>query len=216
MAKLFVWDFHGVLEKGNELAVRELVNGALKVENFSERFSQEEINKIYGVPVCDYFKHILPKSVDELIHKKLEGHFKSIALNTEPPLINEHIEPSDNAHFLLESIDKSPHTQIVISNVSDEGLNKFLEFVEMERFFLKEHRFGADNKGSRKPKTEILKEFLRDKNFDEIICIGDSPQDLNLIEGCTSYLYANPGIPFKECEFDFKIRDLKDILKELN
>lgn len=40
--KLFVWDFHGTLEKGNENAVLEITNRILKALVYERLMSEEE------------------------------------------------------------------------------------------------------------------------------------------------------------------------------
>ena len=39
--KLFVWDFHGVLEKGNDLAVLDITNKVLEQAGYSERLNED-------------------------------------------------------------------------------------------------------------------------------------------------------------------------------
>ena len=216
MAKLFVHDFHGTLEQGNEKALCKLVNLALGYCGFGERFTQEEINKIYGIPVIDYFKHILP-DMHKIVYQNLRKSFRDIAIGKKPPIFLEYIKPSRNSHEVLETIAKKGHTQIVISNVNSDGLITFLKSVEMLDYFPEEFRFGIDNGELDKiSKSDVLKKFLENRRFDNIICVGDSPQDLNLVEGCVSYLYAHDYMPVKEARCDYIIRDLRDILKEIN
>ncbi|MBU6389829.1 hypothetical protein KGQ71_04940, partial [Patescibacteria group bacterium] len=69
--KLFVWDFHGVLEKGNEQAVLEVSNLILRDFGFDQQFSREEIYRLYGQRWCDYFAHLLPDTQEEL-HLQLQ------------------------------------------------------------------------------------------------------------------------------------------------
>ena len=45
--KLFIWDFHGVLEKDNEHAVVEVTNQVLKEFNQDARLSLQELNLVY-------------------------------------------------------------------------------------------------------------------------------------------------------------------------
>ena len=87
----------------------------------------------------------------------------------------------------------------------------------MLKYFSEEFRFGVDN-GDLDiiSKSDILKKFLENRRFDKIICVGDSPHDLNLVEGCVSYLYAHDYMPIKKSKCDYIIRDLRDILQEIN
>ena len=47
--KLFVWDLHGVLEKGNEIALLEISNIILKKFGYLEKFSIEDCIKLNGL-----------------------------------------------------------------------------------------------------------------------------------------------------------------------
>jgi len=48
-----------------------------------------------------------------------------------------------------------------------------------------------------------------------IIVIGDSPQDMIPLPRAVHYLYAHKGVSFRECESTYRIRDLRDVLREL-
>lgn len=113
--KLFVWDFHGVLEKGNEGAVLEISNKILGDFRYKERF-------------------------------------------------------------------RDTHKVKVI-----------------------------------RTKGDVLRGFLDGKSFDDIVVIGDRPEDVAMenISGGVSYLYAHPGRDFHQAEADFWIRDLREVLREV-
>ena len=61
--KLFIWDFHGTLEKGNERGVIALSNEALKRRGYTERFSEDHIQKLYGRKWHEYFAFLLPHEI---------------------------------------------------------------------------------------------------------------------------------------------------------
>ena len=46
--KLFVWDFHGVLEKDTEYGVVSVSNKVLEINGYSERFTFDEVKSLYG------------------------------------------------------------------------------------------------------------------------------------------------------------------------
>lgn len=58
-------------------------------------------------------------------------------------------------------------------------------------------------------------EYLIDKDFEKIIVIGDSPQDMIPLSNSVTYLYAHEGKDFKECEASYRIRDLREVLREI-
>jgi len=47
--KLFVWDFHGVLEKDNEKAVVKITNIVLSQSGYSERLNIDDCHRFYGL-----------------------------------------------------------------------------------------------------------------------------------------------------------------------
>jgi phosphoglycolate phosphatase-like HAD superfamily hydrolase len=51
-------------------------------------------------------------------------------------------------------------------------------------------------------------------SYEEIVIIGDSPEDMSLkaVAGGTTYLFAHSGAEFRECSADYRIRDLRQIL----
>lgn len=60
MASLVVWDFHGTLERGNEYAVLETSNDVLEQWGYSERFTEEDAIRLYGLKWQAYFADIPP------------------------------------------------------------------------------------------------------------------------------------------------------------
>lgn len=66
MKNLFVWDFHGTLEKGNVYAVQELVNLILKDFEINKEISIKEVRDWYGLSWFDYFKLAIPEGNDKL------------------------------------------------------------------------------------------------------------------------------------------------------
>ena len=216
MVKLFVWDFHGVLEKGNEKTVLEVSNEALEFFGYKERFTEKDVDKLYGKGWKEYFEYLLPNLSDKDT-LKLYNKCHEIA-NNNLKRIKNNVQPTDNAHFVLKSIEESGHSQIVISRTSEDGLNFFLDSIEIFNHFPKGFSFGVENNNFKFIKPEVLRKFLKGKNFDDIVIIGDSPTDIELksVAGGTTYLYAHPGREFKKCEADYYIRDLRDILKEIS
>ncbi len=213
--KLFVWDFHGTLEKGNELAAGEISNRALEKKGFSQRFTEEDSLRLYGKKWYEYFEFLLPEEPHET-HIELQATSFDIS-NSSPEIIAKHIKPNDYVHDILRAIDNSVHTQIVLSNTTPESIKMFLESIKIKEFFQEDKIFAVNGhrKDTGKFKQGIIKEFLKEKKFEEIIFIGDSANDLNLVEESISYLYAHPGRNFREAKADYKIRDLRAILNEI-
>jgi len=220
MAKLFTFDLHGVLEKGNEETVLKISNIALESLSYKKRFTMEDIDFLYGEFWINYFRHLLP-DLRELEYKSLQNKCHEIAM-LNPKIIKDNTQPNDHAYFVLEEIKKRGHSQIVISRISNGGLEFFLSSIDMSGYFPKGSYFAVgDNKDdSFVTKNDILRNFLdiRKEGFDDIIIVGDSDSDMALksVAGGTTYLYLHPWRKPKKCEADHHIRDLRDILKEIN
>lgn len=212
--KLFIWDFHGTLEKGNEHAVLEITNEVLREYGCRQSIDAETNHRLYGKKWYEYFEHILPHESEE-IHLRLQE--RCIAFQLEhPDIVHRHIKPNDHAHEVLYRIAKK-HDQILISNTPLQWLRIFIEATNLTEFFSAEKYFGADTHrpNARRSKKEIAEEYVADKDFEKIIVIGDSPQDIIPLSNSLSYLYAHDGKPFKECDADYRIRDLREVLQEV-
>ena len=102
--KLFVWDFHGVLEKNNEKAVFEITNLALKKNGFLRKMTPEENIDLCGKKWFQYFEYLLPQETHD-IHVKLQSACIEIQKN-DPQMISKHIKTNDYAPEILEAISK--------------------------------------------------------------------------------------------------------------
>ena len=112
--KLVVWDFNGVLEMGSEKAVFEITNHALAEFGYSERFTKEACDALYGKKWHAYFKELLP----DLSHEKcLELQSFCFSYSSQNPQITErYIKPHPEAQEVLKTISSRGHKQILISN----------------------------------------------------------------------------------------------------
>lgn len=214
--KLFVWDFHGVLEMDNEYGVVEVSNIILEKYGYKERFKKSDSQKLYGFKWFQYFEYLLPK---EPKSKHLELETACVELERkDPSYIQKHIKPTPNSHKVLENIYKI-HDQILISNMHDTALKTFMDAVEINQYFPKGKAFATNsqNKMQVTTKKDVLKNYLQGKTFENIIIIGDSPGDIDLksVAGGTTYLYCHKGLEFKNCYPDYKINDLREILREV-
>lgn len=94
---------------------------------------------------------------------------------------------------------------------------EFLDMVGLSPFFPEGKYFGADvhHPNAKTSKQDIADGYIADKEFDAVIAIGDSPQDMIPFSNAVHYLYAHPENPFKECGATYRIRDLREVLREL-
>jgi phosphoglycolate phosphatase-like HAD superfamily hydrolase len=216
--KLFVWDFHGVLERGNDSAVTEITNIILKSFGYSRQMSTEESELLAGRRWHEYFAYLLPEaSLEEC--KKLQSKCVEMA-NQQPDLIMKHVRLNDHADHVLNEIHNSPFTQILISNTMPTVLDWYVKSLGVDKYFPSTHRFGVDNHHIQGfTKKECLENFLKDNHFPQgMISIGDSPGDMNLTQlhpQGVGYMYSHPGRTHRPAPCHYKISDLRHVLKEV-
>lgn len=219
---LFVWDFHGVLEKGNVFAVEEACNLTLKESGFDRRISTQEAINWYGLSWFDYFRLALPQGNEELWHNMVDKLFSTPKRDLE--IIKKHIKPRDFAEEVLKEIRRKGHENILITNSRTDHARIFTDVVGLTKHIDKiigvdthhKPRLGSDIYNI---KAETLTNFLKDKNYNKIIVIGDRESDIKAGKSCdaTTYLFFDPDINKKptNTEADYVISDLREVLKEL-
>ena len=211
--KLFIWDFHGTLEKGAEHAVREITNRILAERGYGERLDDQLMHELYGKKWYEYFVRLLPHESEEECIILQE---QCIALDQEhPEIIWSIVKANDYAVEVLTKINER-HDQVLISNTRHANLGEFLKATELGTFFPQGKYFGLD---AHRPEGQRLKKDMADEYvsrgaFDKVVVIGDSPQDMIPLENSVKYLYAHPEKAFRECDADYRIRDLREVLRE--
>lgn len=216
--KLFVWDFHGVLEKGNDLAVVEITNAVLQRFGYSRRMSLHEGELLAGKRWHEYFAFLLP-NLHHQDYLDLQSACFDMSLS-QPEIIAKHIQLNDYADFVLQTIG-SKFTQILISNTLPKSLDYFVKAVGIEKHFPPAHRFGVDSHHQQQlTKKDCLEAFLKGKTFpDGVVSIGDSPGDMALIQHyskAVGYFYTHPGRSHREAMCHYKIQDLREVLREID
>jgi phosphoglycolate phosphatase-like HAD superfamily hydrolase len=217
--KLFVWDFHGVLEKGNDGVVLEITNIALKRHGYSRRMTEKENDLLSGSRWHEYFAYLMP-DLDEEECFKLQSTCLEIGQN-QPEMISRHVRLNDHADVVLNNIQNANHCQILISNTQPKALDMFVNLVDIDKYFPPSHRFGVNTHSqNQQTKRDYLNQFLQGKDpFDAIISIGDSPGDMEMIHQSTNgigYLYSHPGKEHRQTTCHYKISDLRLVLQELS
>lgn len=214
--KLFVWDFHGVLEQGNERAVIEISNQALEKFGYRERFTENDLHLLYGLKWYGYFEYLLP---NESYSRWVELQDACVTWHEGAwEVIRKYIRPSPYSHEVLDKISRT-HDQIVISNVQQVDLPMFLESVRIDPYFPPTKAFGTVTRINEPllKKAVILQEYLKGKSYESIIAIGDSAEDVELSDPYqgVSYLYSHSYKAHKLVSADHKITDLRDVLNQI-
>jgi phosphoglycolate phosphatase-like HAD superfamily hydrolase len=213
MGNLFIWDFHGVLEKDNEYAVEEVVNRVLSEFGISRKATVKECLMLYGKKWAEYYKYFAPDADEETIYKMVE---KAMEISLSEKTALKYIKQTEHASDVLKQIAKNRHTNLIMSNSSSKALDYFLKSVNLQDHF--DHKFGADNHRkdyAKNTKIEFLKDFLKDKNFDKIIVIDDMEEgiEMGLKFNAITYLFSRNGrVKTKAHKV---ISDLREVLKEI-
>jgi len=214
---LFLWDFHGVLEKDNEKGVMTISNEVLRQAGFQEQLSNEDNEKFLGLKWYQYFENLLPNiSHEDCL--KLQNDCLEYSRN-HPEILPSHIKANEYAIEVLDKIAKSGHKQIIISNTRPNDLVWFLETIGIKHFFDDESIIGVNAHQTHASKIDAAKSYIADKKFDKIIVIGDSESDLKLgrVIGGITYFYKHPHRNHEPTQnADYITKDLRDILNELD
>lgn len=140
--KLFVWDFHGVLEKNNDLAVLDISNSVLAQEGYEERFSLEDNAAYYGLKWYEYFERLLP-GLSNAEHMALQSACFTYA-EGNLDVLAKHIRPSDHAIEVLKLIHGAGHDQILLSNTRPHDLLWFVKTVGLQNYLPDSKVFGVN------------------------------------------------------------------------
>jgi len=214
--KLFVWDFHGVLEKDNDLDVLYLSNIVLKDSGHSKQFSLSEANQLSGLKWYEYFEYLLPELSHEE-HLRLQADCLDYQRKNRET-VHKYLKPNDHADHVLKTIKEAGHDQLLISNTNLLDLAWFVERVGLRKYFNDDRLIGINAHQKKSNKNDAFGDFLINKEYDQIITIGDSQKDLDLklVRGGTAYYYMRPNRDHSRIDgADYKINSLKDVLKEI-
>jgi phosphoglycolate phosphatase-like HAD superfamily hydrolase len=222
---LFVWDLHGVLERGNETAVIAISNEALTQFGYvpEQRFTRADIVMLYGKLWHECFAWLL-RDGNHRRHLELQQACFEMSL-TRPDLQRPHVKPTPHAHEVLRHI-AAHHRQIVISNTRPKNLRLFLDdLLDLGQYFPEEVAFAVDRHSDRtQSKAGVLADYLSrgGARYDEIRIIGDSASDIALgavtrrlapQTAVTTYLFVHSDRTAPDCEADHVIADLREVLQ---
>jgi len=218
---LFIWDFHGTLEKDNVKAVQEIVNKTFKTFGKAREISLEKTIELYGLSWIDYFRSAYPEGT---LEQWIQMKDKAIAIQKQEGIVQKYIKPMNFAAKVLGTIKVKRHINIILSNTAPDSLRFFTKLVELDVFFddylsLDAHDSPRIDTDIQKMKANSLKEYLKDKSFSKLIKIGDRESDIEAGQavGAITYFFRNEfNKNFKlNIKPDYEITDLRDILREL-
>ncbi|HLA04158.1 MAG TPA: HAD hydrolase-like protein [Patescibacteria group bacterium] len=218
-SKLFAWDFHGTLETGTEVGFAEILRKLARENNYKTTIGLAEVRKLFGISILDYLRHFFPK----LTHDELYEYRNQIRDRQNRKHIEEYVKPAPYAHEVLRKIKAAGHKNIVVSTSSRPHIIRFLEIVDLVEYF--DEIFGTDRHALDKEfdivseKTKVIKSFAKKNKVatKNIIVIGDREGEIEagISLGAKTYQYIQLEIPHIVTRADFKIYDLREVLREI-
>ena len=218
---LFVWDFHGTLERDNVKAVQELVNKVLSHFKIEREISLAKTVRLYGLSWVDYFKFMYPAGNLTLWQNMKE---KAEYYQLKERVVEKYIKPALNAKFVLSKIKKTGHRNIILTNTNPVWIRRFVKIVKLQKYI--DHYIGLDlhsisrrGQDISRVKFEALKKYINKNKFDKIVKIGDRESDIKAgkLIGAQTYYFKNKfnkNIKIR-IKPDYIISDLRKVLKEI-
>lgn len=204
---LFVWDFHGVLEKNNELAVHLVTNSVLEEFGYRERASYDDILRMYGLPWGEYFRLLIPGMGEEPVREMVRR-----CRELGRPAAVRYCKPRDHALETLRKISEGGHANVVVSNTDKDDLQFFTDIVGATPFM--DEAFGVGRRPTNK--ADIIKDYASKNAHRKIVVIGDTEKDVEagLANGAITYLF-NLKENSRQTKAHHVITDLREVLGEL-
>jgi len=210
---LYVWDFHGVLEKDNEVALAEQINFILEKYGFDRRVTVPETFALSGKHYRQIFFELCPG-----ISVEKAREMGDLGVSTGIEYARRYVKPRDHAREVLNEIRERGDKNLVASNCAPQALKAYVEMVGLQDLF--DALVSVDSEHVN-PKTFSIKDyklrriraFMSGKDFEKIKCIGDKERDIELGQklGAETYLF-DPGKLIKETKAHHKISDLRQVL----
>lgn len=205
---LFVWDFHGVLEKDNELAVLDVTNRVIEEFGYSTCASLEDILSMYGLKWGEYYRLLISEIDEGTVERMVE---RSVELGR--PSAIEHVKPQDHALRVLVRISEAGHRNVVLSNTAQKDLEFFLDLVCITRYV--DEFFGVGDMKDRS-KADVMKDLTSQDEYLKVILISDTENDIEvgLRFNATTYLFKSRE-KLGDTKAHFIITDLREVLNEI-
>ena len=214
MTVVVAWDFHGVLEKGNDLAVQAICQAVLLERDISTPVDIALIRQLYGLRWVDYFSTLLPAA-------STEDHWTCVARAQviSSQITDQFLQPNDFASDVLSFLQEQGAHQLIVSNSHPDRITSFVHHVGLTGYF--SHIVGIDKHNKVSPfdiiaaKAAEVKTFAAQRDATKIFFIGDREEDV--LAGCacnaTTILYRGPlsGHPGPTVA-DHTVVDLREIL----
>ena len=218
---LFIWDFHGTLEKGNVRAVQELVNRVGSIYKINNKITIAQTAELYGLSWIDYFRFIHPQG-NIFIWNEMKQNAEKTQLKHK--IVEQYIKPQSYARYVLKKIKQKGHSNIIISNSNPKWLKYSVKLIKLNNFIdeiigLDIHHVELEDTDVIEEKVKAINKYLHHKKYDKIIKIGDRESDIVVGQkiGAVTYFFRNMINVNQKLEIrpDFEIKDLRKLFKGL-
>jgi len=215
---LFIWDFHGVLEKDNEYAVQHICRQVTKEFGFNTKIYLEDVRRWYGLKWIEYFFNLTRETNRRTLGKMVER-----AREVSQEIVQKYLKPMNHADYVLSRIKKSGNVNIVISNARQDRIEDFVKIVGLQKYL--DEVVGVDGhirfkSSTSAEKARAIGRLSVGKNYARKIMIGDSESDIlaGKIVGAKTYLFVTKMNRKKtgKIKADRTISDLRKILPEIH
>lgn len=217
--KLFAWDFHGTLEEGVEVGFFEILKQLRKEYKSSVKITLSAVRRKYGVSVADYLRHFFP----ECNISQIKAMMKRVAEVQNQKHLKKYVRPAPSATKVLSKIKAAGFENIVLSNSHPKHIEPLIKIVGMKnlisRVYAIDRHYSSKKQNPVEEKTRILRRIIKEKNLKrgQLIAVGDKSTDINagILAGAITYQYLRKGFPVDKTRADYKITDLREILREI-
>lgn len=217
--KLFAWDFHGTLEEGVEVGFFEILKKLAKKYKGGTKITLRRVREKYGISVADYLRYFFPKMSTSQI-KAMMGEVAKIQNQNH---LKKYVRSAPNAIEVLSKIKKAGYENIVVSNSHPKHIESLIDVVGMKNLisqvFAVDRHYSHKKQDPTKEKVKLFKMIIQQRklNNKQLITIGDKAIDVNaeILVGATTYQYLRKGFPRDKTRADYKIFDLREILREI-
>lgn len=205
---LFVWDFHGVLEKDNEIAVLEVTNRVLEEFGHDVRATLADINRMYGLRWGDYYRCLVPGIENERVQEMV---LRSRELGR--PAATRHTKIQDHAIAVLKKIKENGDKNVIVSNTAQDDLEFFMDLVGVSNYIDESHGIGWKRETG---KADIIRRYASRGDYRKIVVVSDTETDIEagLLADAMTYLFRPRGRDVGTNAHN-TIIDLREVLMEL-
>ena len=201
---LILFDLDGTLIESKESIVNSTIITLMKYSK--ELPSKEQIEKTVGIPIINLFKKYLHYSILDQAVTEFREH-----LIIETPKTTK-LYP--DTLIVLNELTRNTHKLKVVTNKKTLLAKKILNIMEIDHYF--DEVIGIDL-GDPKPSPNMLLLAAKDQVKDEVIMVGDRPEDVVAArEGGFKSVFVDHGTvtraDVEHLNADFYAKDLRELL----